>query len=134
MEQKICQCCAMPIDESTFGTEADGSKNQDYCLYCYKNGHFTKDCTMDEMIEFNLKYLDEFNKDSKVKYTIDEARATMKEFFPQLEEISKNESTPFPTIRYPQLNNKNYSDFLFYHTLFLLIVFLLYICKCIFCH
>ena len=41
MEQKICQCCAMPIDESTFGTEADGSKNQDYCLYCYKNGHFT---------------------------------------------------------------------------------------------
>lgn len=30
MEQKICQCCAMPIDESTFGTEADGSKNQDY--------------------------------------------------------------------------------------------------------
>ena len=84
MEQKICQCCAMPIDESTFGTEADGSKNQDYCLYCYKNGHFTKDCTMDEMIELNLKYLDEFNKDSEVKYTIDEARATMKEFFPQL--------------------------------------------------
>ena len=54
MEQKICQCCAMPIDESTFGTEADGSKNQDYCLYCYKNGHFTKNCTMDEMIEFYL--------------------------------------------------------------------------------
>ena len=89
MEQKICQCCAMPIDESTFGTEADGSKNQDYCLYCYKNGHFTKNCTMDEMIEFNLKYLDEFNKDSEVKYTIDEARATMKEFFPQLKRWKK---------------------------------------------
>ena len=70
----------MPIDESTFGTEADGSKNQDYCLYCYKNGHFTKDCT---------KYLDEFNKDSEVKYTIDEARATMKEFFPQLKRWKK---------------------------------------------
>lgn len=89
MEQKICQCCAMPIDESTFGTEADGSKNQDYCLYCYKNGHCTKDCTMDEMIELNLKYLDEFNKDSEVKYTIDEARATMKEFFPQLKRWKK---------------------------------------------
>ena len=35
MEQKICQSCAMPIDESTFGTEADGSKNQEYCHYCY---------------------------------------------------------------------------------------------------
>ena len=65
MEQKICQCCAMPIDETTFGTEADGSKSQDYCHYC-------------------LNYLEEFNKDSEVKYTIEEARATMKEFFPQL--------------------------------------------------
>ena len=112
----------MPIDESTFGTEADGSKNQDYCLYCYKNGHFTKDCTMDEMIELNLKYLDEFNKDSEVKY------------IEKVEEISKNESTPFLTIRYPQLKNKDCSDFPFYHALFLLIGFLLYICKRIFCH
>ena len=48
MEQKICQSCAMPIDESTFGTEADGSKNQEYCHYCYANGQFTKECTMDE--------------------------------------------------------------------------------------
>lgn len=84
MEQKICQCCAMPIDESTFGTEANGSKNEEYCLYCYKDGQFTSDCTMDEMIEHNLNYLDEFNKDSEVKYNEDEARAMMKEFFPQL--------------------------------------------------
>ena len=61
MEQKICQSCGMPIDDSTFGKEADGSKNQDYC-----------------------HYLDEFNKDSEVKYTVEEARKTMKEFFPQL--------------------------------------------------
>ena len=71
MEQKICQCCAMPIDETTFGTEADGSKNEEYCQYCYADGHFTKECTMDEMIELNLNYLEEFNKDSEVKYTID---------------------------------------------------------------
>lgn len=78
MEQKICQCCAMPIDETTFGTEADGSKNEEYCQYCYADGHFTKECTMDEMIELNLNYLEEFNKDSEVKYTIEEARATIK--------------------------------------------------------
>ena len=65
MEQKICQCCAMPIDETTFGTEADGSKNEEYCQYCYADGHFTKECTMDEMIELNLNYLEEFNKDSE---------------------------------------------------------------------
>ena len=67
MEQKICQSCAMPIDESTFGTEADGSKNQEYCHYCYANGQFTKECTMDEMIELNLNYLDE-GFGSKVHY------------------------------------------------------------------
>lgn len=42
MEQKICKSCGMPIDDSTFGKEADGSKNQDYCHYCYADGHFTK--------------------------------------------------------------------------------------------
>lgn len=88
MEQKICQSCGMPIDDSTFGKEADGSKNQDYCHYCYADGHFTKECTMDEMIELNLNYLDEFNKDSEVKYTVEEARKTMKEFFlPPVEEM-----------------------------------------------
>ena len=42
MEQKICQCCAMPIDETTFGTEADGSKNEEYCQYCYATGILPK--------------------------------------------------------------------------------------------
>ena len=77
MEQKFCQSCGMPIDDSTFGKETDGSKNEDYCHYCYADGHFTKECTMDEMIELNLNYLDEFNKDSEVKYTVEEARKTM---------------------------------------------------------
>ena len=84
MEQKFCQSCGMPIDDSTFGKETDGSKNEDYCHYCYADGHFTKECTMDEMIELNLNYIDEFNKDSEVKYTVEEARKTMKEYFPQL--------------------------------------------------
>ena len=84
MEQKFCQSCGMPIDDSTFGKETDGSKNEDYCHYCYADGHFTKECTMDEMIELNLNYLDEFNKDSEVKYTVEDARKTMKEYFPQL--------------------------------------------------
>ena len=50
----------------------------------YLSQELGKGRTMDEMIELNLNYLDEFNKDSEVKYTIDEARVTMKEFFPQL--------------------------------------------------
>ena len=52
--------------------------------YAIANGMKPKECTMDEMIELNLNYIDEFNKDSEVKYTVEEARKTMKEFFPQL--------------------------------------------------
>lgn len=84
MEEKFCQSCGMPIDDSTFGKEANGSNNEEYCHYCYMDGKFTSDCTMDEMIEHNLNYLNEFNKDSEVKYSVEEARAAMKEYFPQL--------------------------------------------------
>ena len=51
MEQKFCQSCGMPLTEELLGTNADGSKNEDYCIYCYKDGKFLQDCTMDEMIE-----------------------------------------------------------------------------------
>lgn len=30
MEQKFCQSCGMPLTEEILGTNADGSKNQDY--------------------------------------------------------------------------------------------------------
>ena len=41
----------MPLTEEVLGTNADGTKNEDYCMYCYKDGQFLQDCTMDEMIE-----------------------------------------------------------------------------------
>ena len=50
--QKICQSCAMPMNgESVFGTNKDGSKNSDYCIYCYKDGQFLQQATMEEYIE-----------------------------------------------------------------------------------
>jgi Putative zinc ribbon domain len=51
MEQ-ICQSCAMPMaKEGDFGTMADGSKNEEYCRYCFQNGRFTSSLTKAEMIE-----------------------------------------------------------------------------------
>ena len=47
MEQKFCQSCGMPLTDEILGTNADGSKNEDYCIYCYKDGKFLQDCTMD---------------------------------------------------------------------------------------
>ncbi len=80
----VCQSCGMPLTEEYFGTNADGSKNAEYCIYCFKDGAFTSDVTMDEMIEHNLKYLDEFNGVGGTNFTPDEARAEMRKFFPQL--------------------------------------------------
>lgn len=52
-DMKICQSCGMPMqEESQFGTDADGTKNEMYCCYCYKEGGFTRECTMEEMAEF----------------------------------------------------------------------------------
>lgn len=90
MDQKFCQSCGMPLTvNEEKGTNADQNKNEDYCVYCFKDGAFTADCTMDEMIEFCLKHIDEFNKDSEVKYTVEEARTNMKSFFPQLKRWAK---------------------------------------------
>ncbi len=75
----------MPLcSEEVYGTNADGSKTAEYCIYCFKNGQFEQNVTMDEMIEHNLKYLDEFNGVGGTKFTADEAREQMRQFFPQL--------------------------------------------------
>ena len=55
--QKICQSCAMPMnDESVYGTNADGTKNLDYCVYCYKNGKFVDDVSMEKYIEMMIPF------------------------------------------------------------------------------
>ena len=59
---KFCQSCGMPLTDEILGTNADGSKNEDYCMYCYKDGKFLQDCTMDEMIDFCAQFVDEVNK------------------------------------------------------------------------
>lgn len=42
------------------GTDADGSKNDKWCILCYKDGKFLEpDCTVDQMIEIVDKELKE---------------------------------------------------------------------------
>lgn len=52
MEPKLfCQSCTMPIDNvADRGSEKDGSKNSDYCKYCYQNGALVNPkMTLEEM-------------------------------------------------------------------------------------
>lgn len=79
-----CQSCGMPMDkEELFGSNQDGSKNEDYCVYCYKSGSFTEDVTMQEMIEISLMHMKELFEDDE-NYNAQEAEAQMQKFFPTL--------------------------------------------------
>ena len=52
MQNKICQSCGMPITaEEQLGTNKDGSVNSDYCKYCYKDGKFIDDVSMEKYVE-----------------------------------------------------------------------------------
>lgn len=57
---KICQSCSMPItDRSQLGTNADGTTNEDYCVYCYKDGAFVHPVSLREYIEMNIPFHDQ---------------------------------------------------------------------------
>lgn len=78
-EVPICQSCAMPMQKlEDFGSDNDKSICIEYCNHCFQEGKFTHNRTVEEMIEFNLKFLDEFNKENGTNYTEDEARNILK--------------------------------------------------------
>ena len=78
---RICQSCGMEMSKpEEFGTEANGSANQDYCCYCYQNGVFEEDMTLEEMIETCAKIA----VDSEEVKSLDEARTTLREQLPKL--------------------------------------------------
>lgn len=74
----------MPLNDDLKGTDADGGKSADYCLYCYKEGRFTQDFTMNQMIEFCARFTDQMNEATGWNLTPEEARRRMRQFFPTL--------------------------------------------------
>jgi len=49
----FCRICRKPIEKTEdFGTNADGSINNDYCRLCFQNGKFThRKLSTEQMIE-----------------------------------------------------------------------------------
>ena len=47
-----CDSCGMPLNDTTHGTEADGSVSATYCRTCYQGGTFTApDAGVDQVRE-----------------------------------------------------------------------------------
>ena len=82
MEMKVCQCCAMPLGDTDewMGTNADGSKNAEFCTYCYQNGEVLFKGTMEEMIEICVPHMVTANPGTSAEA----ARAMMMEILPSL--------------------------------------------------
>ncbi|MDR0660251.1 MAG: zinc ribbon domain-containing protein [Prevotellaceae bacterium] len=91
MNEYICQSCGMPMKAAgEFGTNADLTQNTEYCVHCFRNGAFTRDVTMEEMMETNLKYIDEWNRSTGNNMTADEARPILREFLSTLKRWKKD--------------------------------------------
>ena len=85
MEQKICQSCGMPmVTAEEFGTDSDGSVNTDYCTYCFKDGQFTVEATMDEMIARYAEFPDALKDEKGNSISKEQFMANMKVFLPAL--------------------------------------------------
>lgn len=83
-EMRFCQSCGMPLTDEILGTNADGSKNEDYCIYCYKDGAFTGDFTMEQMAEYCSMFVEEYNKNTGQHLTACEYKELLLKFFPTL--------------------------------------------------
>ena len=68
-QQLTCRCCGMALDDGSISKEPDGAFNEEYCKWCYADGHFTLDFWekyaalggMDKFEECKQQIMDEFN-------------------------------------------------------------------------
>ena len=75
----ICQSCGMPLSDDFLAREADGSFNERYCKWCWEDGHFLQDCTMEEMVEHCIPHM------PLAQTEPDACRAYMRSLLPTLE-------------------------------------------------
>jgi len=81
---QICQSCGMPMMKSKdFGTNINGSRNEEYCTYCLQSGKFTSDITLEQMIEKLVPMHDQMGM------TEEEARKMANENLPKLKRWTK---------------------------------------------
>ena len=53
-----CQSCGMPLrKEEDFGTNADGSRGNEYCFHCFQKGKFLDEgITLQQKIDKNVGF------------------------------------------------------------------------------
>ena len=80
--QLICQCCGMPLDDSTISKEPDGDFNEDYCKWCYADGTF-KYTSKEQLIDFCVTHM------ARESWPAEQVRAHMEAVVPELKHWKK---------------------------------------------
>lgn len=73
----ICQCCGMPLDDTTISKEKDGMFNEEYCKWCYAEGEYTYD-NMDALIDYCAEHM------ANESFSSEQVRTYMREMLPKL--------------------------------------------------
>lgn len=73
----ICQCCGMPLEDSTISKEMDGTFNEEYCKWCYNEGNFVY-ASLEELTDFLVGHM------SNEQFPPEQMRAYLNELLPTL--------------------------------------------------
>ncbi|MDL2224236.1 GyrI-like domain-containing protein [Bacteroidales bacterium OttesenSCG-928-M06] len=95
-DKQYCQSCGMPLRfdvEEYMGTNSDHSRSDEYCYYCLKDGDYTVDILMSEMVDIWVKYTDKYNWYSHTNYTPQELRTLLNKRLPTLKRWRQKEET-----------------------------------------
>lgn len=81
----ICQCCGMPLDDSSISKEPDGSFNEEYCKWCYTDGKFVY-TNLEELTDFLVGHM------SNENWSAEQARTFFEDQLPKLNHWQKSEA------------------------------------------
>jgi transcriptional regulator with XRE-family HTH domain len=79
----ICQCCGMPLEDSSISKEPDGAFNEEYCKWCYADGKFAY-TSLEELTDFLVKHM------SNEKLSPEQAKTYFKQQLQQLDYWKKS--------------------------------------------
>ena len=73
----ICQCCGMPLEDSSISKEVDGFFNEEYCKWCYADGNFCY-TSLEELTDFLVNHM------ASEAWPAEQARAYFEQQLPKL--------------------------------------------------
>lgn len=77
---EICQSCTYPLRKfEELGTNGDGTKNPDYCIYCYRDGKWVDpNLTVQGVIDYTVPFM------TSPTFTAEQANEYLSELVPTL--------------------------------------------------